>query len=261
MRFDLDMPAWKWPFYVARHPFEGYEDLKWKKAYNIPTALIIIAVFFAVSVCDTLLTGFLHNERLEKTFNVMPIIIQSIVMFFTWVLANWSLCTLLGGEGTMTSITVNTAYALVPYIIGKAVNIPLSNWLTNEENIFLTLVSIVSVTWSVLLLFSGMKTAHRYTFWQTIGSMVLTVIAMLIILILAVLLVSLFQQFYLFANSIYTELLYRFPNLTSTQLLLIFIGAAAVITVVIIMINIISDKIRFKRERKKLDAPKNKEAR
>ena len=27
MRFDLDMPAWKWPFYVARHPFEGFEDL------------------------------------------------------------------------------------------------------------------------------------------------------------------------------------------------------------------------------------------
>lgn len=34
MRFDLDMPAWKWPFYVARHPFEGFEDLRWKKAYN-----------------------------------------------------------------------------------------------------------------------------------------------------------------------------------------------------------------------------------
>ena len=35
MRFDLDMPAWKWPFYVARHPFEGFEDVRWKKAYNL----------------------------------------------------------------------------------------------------------------------------------------------------------------------------------------------------------------------------------
>ena len=32
MRFDLDMPAWKWPFYVARHPFEGFEDLQHRAA-------------------------------------------------------------------------------------------------------------------------------------------------------------------------------------------------------------------------------------
>lgn len=261
MRFDLDMPAWEWPFYVARHPFEGFEDLKWKKAYSVPVALIIVAAFFAVSVCDALLTGFLHNTRLEKTFNVVPIIIQSVVMFFTWVLANWSLCTLFGGEGTMTSIMVNTAYALVPYIIGKAVNIPLSNWLTSEENIFLTLISIVSVAWSVLLLFSGMKTAHRYTLWQTFWSMFFTVVAMLIILILAVLMVSLFQQFYLFVSSIYTELLYRFPNLTSTQLTLICIGAVVAAAVVVIAVNIISDKIKLARERAKLNAPKHKEAR
>ena len=35
MRFDLDMPAWKWPFYIMAHPFEGFEDLRWKKAYNM----------------------------------------------------------------------------------------------------------------------------------------------------------------------------------------------------------------------------------
>ena len=46
MRFDLDMPAWKWPFYVARHPFEGFEDLRWKKAYNTKVSLVIVLCFF-----------------------------------------------------------------------------------------------------------------------------------------------------------------------------------------------------------------------
>ena len=42
MRFNLDMPAWKWPFYIMRHPFEGFEDLRWKKAYNMKVALVIV---------------------------------------------------------------------------------------------------------------------------------------------------------------------------------------------------------------------------
>ena len=51
MRFDLDLPKWKWPFYVARHPFEGFEDVRWKKAYHSKVALLIILVFFIVNVC------------------------------------------------------------------------------------------------------------------------------------------------------------------------------------------------------------------
>ena len=255
------MPAWKWPFYIMRHPFEGFEDLRWKKAYSVPCALVIVALFFAVSVCDTLLTGFLHNPDPQKTFNVVPIIIQTIVLFFLWVLANWSLCTLFNGEGTMKSICVNTAYALAPYIIGKAVNIPLSNWLTSEENVFLTIISIVSITWSVLLLFSGMRTAHQYTFWQTFWSIVFSALAMLIIFILAILMVSLFQQVYLFVNSIYTELLYRFPNLTSGKLLLIFAGVIAAAVILITAAYKVYDKIKLHREQKRVDSPNSKEAR
>ena len=52
MRFNLDMPAWKWPFYIMRHPFEGFEDLRWKKAYNMKVALVIVALLFIVSVCS-----------------------------------------------------------------------------------------------------------------------------------------------------------------------------------------------------------------
>ena len=91
MRFDLDLPAWKWPFYIMRHPFEGYEDLRWKKAYNMKVAMVIVAIFFIVSICDQLLTGFLHNYSMTKVFNIVPVIIQSILLFVTWVVGNWAL--------------------------------------------------------------------------------------------------------------------------------------------------------------------------
>lgn len=252
MRFDLDLPAWQWPFYIMRHPFEGYEDIRWKKAYNMKVAMVIVVLFFIVSVCDQLMTGFLHNHSMVKVFNIVPIVLQSVLLFITWVVGNWALCTLFNGEGTMKNICVNTAYALVPFIIGKVVNIILSNCLTRDESMFLNFVSYVTIGYSVLLLISGMKTVHQYNFWQTILSMIFTLIAMVIIVILAVLLVSLFQQVYLFVYSIYTELLYRNPTLSSVALILIMIGIIAAVIAIVCVAYTMFEKAQLKKEQKKL---------
>ncbi len=252
MRFDLDLPAWQWPFYVMRHPFEGYEDLRWKKAYNMKVAMVIVVLFFLVTIADQVLTGFLHNYTMVKVFNIVPIIINSIVLFFTWVIGNWALCTLFNGEGTMRNICVNTAYALVPYIIGKVVNIILSNCLTRDEYMFLNFVTYITVGYSILLLFSGMKTVHQYNFWQTILSMLFTIVAMVIIIILTVLLVSLFQQVYLFVYAIYTELLYRNPSMSSVALIAIMVGVIAAVVAIICVAYTAFEKAQIRKEQKKL---------
>ena len=251
MRFDLDMPAWKWPFYIMRHPFEGFEDLRWKKAYNMKVALVIVALLFIVSVCSELMTGFLFNTSAVKIFNIVPIIIRTIVIFFTWVIGNWSL---FDGEGTMKNICVNTAYALVPYIIGQAINIILSNCLLRTESAFITFVSYVTILWTVVLLISGMKTVHQYSIPKTLLFMLITILAMVVILILIVLLVSLFQQVYVFVYSIYTELLYRFSNLEPVALIFMFIGAIVAIIAIVAVSYTAYEKHQIAKERKKLNS-------
>ena len=253
MRFDLDMPAWKWPFYIMRHPFEGFEDLRWKKAYNMKVAMVIVALFFVISVCEKLLTGFLFDTSHVKVFNVVPIVIQSVVLFFTWVVGNWALCTLFDGEGTMKNICVNSAYALVPYLIGKVVNIILSNCLLRTESAFLTFVSYLTIVWTVVLLISGMRTVHQYSIPKTLLFMFITVLAMLVIVILLVLLVSLFQQVYIFVYSIYTELLYRFSGLEPTILILIFVGVIIALVAGIAAAYNAFEKAQLKREKAKLN--------
>ncbi len=210
MRFDLDMPAWKWPFYVARHPFEGFEDLRWKKAYNMKVALVIVFCFFIVTVCQTVMTGFLYNNNYVKIFNIVPLFTSTIIMFFTWVVGNWSLCTLFDGEGKMKEICVVSAYALVPYLITQVVVILASNVLLRNESAFIVFMQYFGIVWSVVLMISAIKTVHQYTVPKTIAAIVFTVFAMVIILFILVLLMSLFQQVYVFGYSIYTELMYRF---------------------------------------------------
>lgn len=210
MRFDLDMPAWKWPFYAARHPFEGFEDVRWKKAYSARTALVIVLCFFLVTVAGNLLTGFLFKTYFERVFNVIPMFSVSIIMFFVWVIGNWSLCTLFDGEGGMKQIMCVSAYALVPYIISQVIYIAASNVLVRTEGGMLTFVSYIGLVWSVVLMISAMKAIHQYSMPKTLLAMAFTLVAMLIIFLVAILLLSLFQQVYIFGYSIYTELMYRF---------------------------------------------------
>ena len=210
MRFDLDLPKWKWPFYVARHPFEGFEDVRWKKAYHSKVALLIILVFFIVNVCARLMTGFIYQTFFDKVFNVVPIFSSSILIFFIWVVGNWSLCTLFDGEGKMNEIMCVSAYALVPYIISQIIYILASNVLTKQEGTILVLINYIGLVWSGVLLISAMKAVHQYTMPKTILAMIFSVVAMVIIILVLILLISLFQQVVMFVYSIVTELMYRF---------------------------------------------------
>lgn len=198
-----------WLKHCVFHPVEGFEDLRWKKQGSMKIALVIVFLLFVNMVADRQLTGFQFNTAYVKVFNVVPLLVQSVVYFFTWVIANWALCTLFDGEGTLKKICIYSAYALVPYIVCSFISIFISNFIVEEEKIWMTAIYYVGLIWSVVLMIQAMKAAHQYTFTKTIVSMLFTIVAMLLILFLAILLLSLFQQVYVFGYSIYTEIAYR----------------------------------------------------
>lgn len=198
-----------WLKHVIFHPVEGFEDMRWKKAGSLKIAFIIVALMFVAMVADRQLTGFQFNTAYVKVFNVVPLLVQSIVYFFAWVIANWMLCTLFDGEGTLKKVCIYSAYALVPFIVGTFLAVFVSNFITSEETIWMTSIYYLGLIWSVVLMIQAMKAAHQYTFFKTIVSMLFTLVAMLLLLFLAILLLSLFQQVYVFGYSIYTEIAYR----------------------------------------------------
>lgn len=198
-----------WLKHVIFHPIEGFEDLRWKKQGSMKVSMGIVVLLFVAMVANRQLLGFAFNTAYTKIFNIVPLLVQSVVYFFTWVIANWSVCTLLDGEGRLKQICINSAYALVPYIVGVFVMVFASNFLVLDEAIWLNAIYYLGLGWSVLLMFQAMKAVHQYTVLKTLASMILTLVAMLLILFLAILLLSLFQQVYVFIYSIYTEISYR----------------------------------------------------
>lgn len=198
-----------WLKHVIFHPVEGFEDLRWKKKGSLKLAFVIVFLLFVAMVVQRQLMGFAFNTAYVKVFNVVPLIVRSVVYFFVWVIGNWSICTLFDGEGTLKKICIYSAYALVPYIFGVYISVFVSNFLILDEAIWVNFIYYLGMGWSVILMIQAMKAVHQYSFTKTIVSIIGTLIAMLLILFLAVLLLSLFQQVYVFVVQIYQEIAYR----------------------------------------------------
>ncbi|HAG14606.1 MAG TPA: hypothetical protein DCG49_12220 [Ruminococcus sp.] len=204
---DLTQP--QWVRHVVFHPFEGFEDLRWKKGGTLKyTAVILVALFFALIAYDRW-CGFQFRPLPDALFSVVPYLMRSVVYFGAWVLGNWSVCTLLDGEGTMKNICIYSSYALIPYIVSRYVDVLLTHILVRDEGVFFSVVYYVGMIWSGVLLFHAVKAVHQYSFRKTVAAILMTFFAMLVILFLAVLMLSLFQKVYVFFYSLYTEILYR----------------------------------------------------
>ena len=205
----MDLRPGEWVKHSITHPAEGFEDMRWKKAGSLKIAFAIVLLLFLAQIADGRLYGFQFGISYDKTFNIIPYIVKSIVLFGAWVVGNWAVCTLLDGEGTMKNICIYSAYALIPYIAQIFINVLLSHILIQDEAVFMQAIRIIGVGWSVILLFSAIKSVHQYSFGKTVFAIILTIVEMLIMLFLLVLFMSLIQQVYIFISTIYTEISYR----------------------------------------------------
>ncbi len=205
----MDLRPAEWVKHAVTHPVEGFEDMRWKKSGSLKIAFLIVGLLFLSEIAYGRMYGFQFYVPYDKVFNIVPYIVQTVVIFAAWVIGNWSICTLLDGEGTMRNICIYSAYALVPYIAQRFLNVLLSHFLIRDEFVFMQAIKIIGTGWTIILLFSAIKSVHQYSFGKTVFAIILTIAAMLIMLFLLVLFMSLIQQVYIFISTIYTEISYR----------------------------------------------------
>lgn len=205
----LDLTKGQFVKHVLFHPFEGFEDLRWKKGGSMNIAVAVLCLLFVQQLAYNRMYGFQYYVSYDKIFNIVPYIFRSFILFLTFVVANWAMCTLFDGEGSMKNIFIDTAYALIPYIAGYLIGTVLSHIFVADEYIFITAIEVVGTAWTVVLFLSAMKAVHQFSFGKTLALLLLTVVAMVAILFLLILLLTLFQQVLIFIFSIYTELSYR----------------------------------------------------
>ncbi len=200
----------KFPLYITIHPFNGFWEMKYEGRGKVRIALLILLLLVLNVTLQKQYSGFMVNFSDPRYLNSLKDLQYTILPFLLFCIANWSITTLMEGEGKFKEIVMSTAYALVPIII---VNLPLtfiSRLMTEEEVAFYYLINGFAVAWFFYLLFIGNMTVHQFTAAKTIVTLFLTLIAMLIVVFLATLGFSMAMQIFYFVYDIYRELIFRY---------------------------------------------------
>ena len=135
--FDT-MSPYLYPFYICRHPRDGFLELKANKKGSTTVVLITVALWLFVELFYRAATGFDMNAFKTEDLSLLRTAVVTVAMFVMVCLSNWCVCTLMDGKGKLKDICVVGANALVPYIIVRFITIMLSWVLAGDEQVFLT---------------------------------------------------------------------------------------------------------------------------
>ncbi len=202
----------KYPFHLIFHPFNGFWDLKYEysKRMNLIISFAILFLLVVTNVLSSQYSGFLVNLYNPENMNSLMEILYVIIPVLFWCVANWSLTTLMDGEGKFVEIFTSTCFALSPLVIINFPWIWLSNLISMQETMFYYFFTSFAVLWFVFLLFIGNMTVHQYTPSKSVGTILLTIVAMGFMAFLCLLFFSLIQQMVAFFGVIYQEIVNRY---------------------------------------------------
>ncbi len=194
-------------FSAAFHPSNTFTDIKEKQLGSVPLSIILMVLYYVVTVLQTIAGGFMFTNYDPASFNSILVLVRSVGLVVLWIVANWMISTLLGGKGKMKEIVIVTCYSLQPLILAGVIRIILTNVLLPVEASFLGILSTLATIYFAIMLINGMLKIHDYSVGKFVWTTFLTVIGMAIIVFLLVMLIILIQQFGAFVITLVTEIL------------------------------------------------------
>lgn len=210
----LNPRSWSWPlivypFRAMLHPVTTFQEIKYEKKGSTALATLIILLLFLGRVFNYLETGFVFNYNRPEQLHLWIQFMSSAMPTLLWCLVNWSLCTLMDGEGRFSEIWIGTAYSFFPVMLSSVFCALLSKVLVADEQAFLTVIETGALLLTVLMLFISSMIMHQYNFKKTVLSMLLTVCGIAAVIFLLILILSMFQQFGTFLSTVIKELFQR----------------------------------------------------
>lgn len=199
----------RFPFYLLRHPFKGWEELKLEKKGSLLYANIFVALSFVVSIFQFQFIGFIFNMNRLDHMNILVLFGTTVGLCLLWTVSNWGVSTLHDGKGSFKEIWIFTAYSLLPLLLLSVPIVLVSNVLVMEEGAFLRMLQAISYLWFGVHFILAIRSVHQYSLKTTLLSILLSILGIALILIVVVLFISLFMQVFGFGSTLFQEIILR----------------------------------------------------
>lgn len=196
-------------FHVIFHPFDGFWELKRSKRGSTRAATAILALAAASMIFRGIGLGYIYTGKAEKDFNVGVNLLVILGVVAIWCISNWCLTSLMYGEGGLKDIYIASCYSLLPLVFFTVPATVLSNFVTQNELMFVNFFFAIGFLWAGLLLFVAVLSTHDYQLGTNVITVTLTVVGMIIIVFLILLFVNLIGQMVSMLANIYKEITFR----------------------------------------------------
>ena len=199
----------KFAFYILRHPFDGFWEMKNEKKGSLKTANILLLLLLFATIFNRQVRGFIFNSQYNVPLDIfyeIRVIVLPVVLF---CVANWAITTFLDGKGTMKEIYLVICYSLLPLIIFNIATPIISNFLSLNEETYLEIIELTGVVWACLMIYIGIQVIHEYSAGKMVVNLILTACSAAIVVFIALLFFSLMQEIGSFIYSVYRELSLR----------------------------------------------------
>ena len=192
---------------VLFHPFDSFTDLKEKNLTSIPICLAIIVLSYIFTVLRDTAGGFAFVYFDPSSYNALLILGKTAGIVILWTVANWGVCTLLGGKGKMKEIFSVISYSLIPLLFESIIFVVASNLLVPSEAAFLGVLTTICTIYSYVLIMVGSLSVHDFSFGKFVWTTLLTLFGCAIVIFLLIMVIVLMQQTWGFFVTIYSEIL------------------------------------------------------
>lgn len=170
-------------------------------------APFVAALWFFEKVFTYQMRGFIFNVNDPAKMDIRLLFIGSVGLFVLFILSNWLICTMFSLSGKLSQIATVTSLAILPYIVSSILNTILSNFLTDEEGMFMTIITVLAIAWGVMILFIGLSKIHEANIVLTLVLVLATLLGIFVIVFLVLVFFSLWQQFIDFCTAVIREII------------------------------------------------------
>ena len=201
--------SFKFAFYCATHPLDGFWDLSHEKRGTYAAANAILLLTILAKLMKLQFTSFVIDPIYWEEENIFLHIASIIFPLAIFVVGNWATTTLFDGKGKLGHVYIATCYSLLPYPLIQFPLIILSNVVTTEEKQFYSVLSTVSLIWVFFWIILAMGQIHEFSVMKNALFTIASLAAMLIIVFLLLLFFSMISQGVAYFISLGREIIFR----------------------------------------------------
>ena len=177
------MQSFMFAFSVARHPLDSFYSMKRYEKGTAFGALLHFALFFFAFMLHQTSQGFLLQTTDVVDMDFFVIIGGFFAIAILFIVSNYLVTSINDGEGSIMDIFKLVSYGLFPLSIALIGVTALSHVITANELFLLEFGLVAGFIYSGAVLWLGLQEMHNYSFGQTLKSIIITAIFMLIAIV------------------------------------------------------------------------------